>query len=406
MTRIPPPSGVDSNALKAMGFAGLSSLVTDESELVFNPVPKVKVAIKAPPNPLPHIPIPRATVSVPTQPSGNFSTGWIWAIIISCIVILVAAVNSANETSVPPTQPAAATTTSEFVVLPQPAATVEGPKVVIAALTANIREKPSAQSRLIRSFKRGERLEFVEVVEGFTQVRLPDKSLAFVASELIVPEGDFLRLNGMMPQQYLESRASEKRIESLFEQIKPLSSNLQDLLYRISNRDPLLSDKLKQVGTTQAVQITADEAAGIWFALSARAAANSGQFDDARLNARAAVEANPMNPDYHVAFALSNYSQGLTESIPVSARILVSIAPRITNTWMVFGLAQAMDENDNKSDSLATGSFILAIKLSRNPDATRKYFKDLMTKSENPRVQQLLRDAMVEEAANPTVFGF
>ena len=73
---------------------------------------------------------------------------------------------------------------------------------------------------------------------------------------------------------------------------------------------------------------------------------------------------------------------------------------------MLYGLALAMEEGEAKFDDLATGTFILAIKLSRNPDVTRKYFKDLMTKSDNPRVQQLLRDAMVEETSTPAVYGF
>ena len=392
-----------------MGFSGLESMVTEESELApwavgvpKSPTPSNKVAafsstatIARPGGAPDEAPPMSNDPRLPEQPSGKSSPGWIWAIVLVVVVLFGVALNSSRKEII--TSPAPT---------PQPAVVAAPHMVVVAALTANIREKPTAQSHLLRSLKRGERIEFVGIAGTFTQIRLADSTLAFVASELVIPEGDYNRLNGMSPQQYLDVRAPERRIESIFEQIKPLKDNVLEVLFQITNRDPLVRDKLQMIEAMRAVQIDADESAGIWFSLAARAAANSGQFDEAGLNARAAVEADPTNPDYHVAFALAKYSQGQVEPVRFAAHALAVLAPRATNTWMLFGLAEAMDDGDSKLDGLATGSFILAIKLSRNPEATRKYFKDLIAKSENPRVQQLIRDAMVEETSTPSVFGY
>ena len=396
---------------KAMGFAGLESMTTQESELLPNPV-------AACPTPSPLRPSgsvleptsnpststissisvqPTATESPQTsRNSGHSSSGWIWAVVIGAIVIFGIAVNSSRTEIKTSSDP-----------VPQPAQAVAAPsRLVVAALTANIREKPSAQSRLIKSLKRGERIEFVDIVGTFTQVKLADKTLAFVASELVIPEAHYLRLNGLSPQQYLDARKAEQRVESLLEQISPHKDSLVEVLFRITNRDALVSEKLKIIKAMRTVRIEADESAGIWYSLTARTAANLRQFDEAALNARAAIEADPVNPDYHVSFALSKYALGQVEPVKTVAQALTILAPRATNTWMLYGLALAMDESEVKSDDLATGSFILAIKLSRSPDVTRKYFKDLMTKSDNPRVQQLLRNAMVEETATPAIYGF
>lgn len=331
----------------------------------------------------------------PEQPARKSSAVWIFAVVLLVVVLFGLALNSSHK---------------EMVALPAPTpqlAVVAAPRMfVVAALTANIREKPTAQSHLLRSLKRGERIEFVGIAGTFTQIRLADSTLAFVASELVIPEANYTRLSGMSPQQYLDARAPERRIERLFEQTKPLKDNVLEVLFQISNRDPLVNGKLQMIEAMRAVQIDADESAGIWFSLSARAAANVGQFDEASLNARAAIEADPKNPDYHVAFALSKYTQGQLEPVRFAAQALAVLAPRATNTWMLYGLAEAMDDGAAKLDSLATGSFILAIKLSRNPDATRKYFTALMTKSEDPRVKQLIRDAMVEETSTRSIFGF
>ena len=338
------------------------------------------------------------------QPARKSFAVWIFAVVLLVVVLFGLALNSSHKEMVALPAP-----TPQFAVVAAPRmfVVVAAPRMfVVAALTANIREKPTAQSHLLRSLKRGEQIEFVGIAGTFTQIRLADSTLAFVASELVIPEVDYTRLSGMSPQQYLDARAPERRIERLFEQIKPLKDNVLGLLFQISNRDPLVNGKLQMIEAMRAVQIDADESAGIWFSLSARAAANVGQFVEASLNARAAIEADPKNPDYHVAFALSKYTQGQLEPVRFAAQALAVLAPRATNTWMLYGLAEAMDDGAAKLDSLATGSFILAIKLSRNPDATRKYFTALMTKSEDPQVKQLIRDAMVEETSTRSIFGF
>ena len=311
-----------------MGFAGLESIATEESELLPEPV---AARPEPPPPPRPSGPV-SGSVSSPSSPaappvsvqpnvtesqqsasnSGDSSSGWIWAVVLGAIVIFGIAFN-ASRTEIN-TSPAPST---------QPAPVAAAPsRLVVAALTANIREKPTAQSRLIKSLKRGERIEFVDMAGTFTQVRLADRTLAFVASELVIPESDYVRLNGLPPQQYLDARAAERRVESLLEQIRPQNDSLVEVLVRITNRDPLVSDKLQMIEAMRSVRIEADESAGIWYSLAARTAANLGQFDEAALNARAAIESDPMNPDYHVAFALSKYSLGQVEPVRTVAQAL------------------------------------------------------------------------------------
>ncbi|MFZ3139122.1 SH3 domain-containing protein [Polaromonas sp.] len=392
---------------RPMGFAGLDSLPAEKPELDSELTPHAAKSLvdvahvtATETADLEHMPATDKPFDVQKIPAGpspiGWSAGWIWATILGAIVIFGAALNSFRQ--VDPRQSAASAAAPSL-------KSAARKMLVVASMAANIRAKPTVQSKLLHSLKKGDRIEFVGVSGTFTQVNLADGTLAYVASELVIPESDFLRLESMSPAKYIDLRRSERRIESLFEQIEPLKDSILEILFQVSNRNAQIDEKLHMIEAIRGVVIEADGPAGIWFSLAARAAANGAQFDDASLNARAAVEADPMNADYQVAFALSNYSLGRVEPVRFASHALIAIAPRATNTWMLLGLSEAMDESETKLDSLATGSFILAIKLSRNSEATRKYFKDLIAKSKNPRVQQLLRDAMIEEALTASVFG-
>ena len=174
-------------------------------------------------------------------------------------------------------------------------------------------------------------------------------------------------------------------------------------LHQIGNRSSDTVATLSDLESAKAYTLVPDEAAAVWYGLSAKAAVSVGNYEEATWNSRAAIEADPGNADNHIALALSSYESRKFEVTKAVAKIAPFLAPRTTNAWMVLGLAEALDEKDGL-ESTATGAFILSIRLSRNPAFTRKYLSELGAKATNPRVRQLISAALNEEAANPGLF--
>ncbi|ABM39552.1 SH3 domain-containing protein [Polaromonas naphthalenivorans] len=322
-----------------------------------------------------------------------------------CVIIVSIIASKSNDATRPAENDANSASTYVEVSVP-PKATVPKITFAVASLSANVREKPTARSRQLRVLKQGEILEFIEVTGSFTRVKLLDSTLGFIASELLIPEDDFQRLKNLSARQYVDQRSDEKRLDSVQAQIKPMDDAVSEAISAISSRSPSIKASLQTIDEGRHVGIASDEAAGIWYSLAARAAANSAQFEDAVLNARAAVEAAPLNPDYYVAMGLSSYKIGYLNGLNMGATMLPILAPKSTNAWMIFGLSVATLDNEIKYDTFAIGAFVLAIKLSKNPDVTRKYFLEMSNKSDNIHLKKLLNEALDEESKNPSVFGF
>lgn len=277
------------------------------------------------------------------------------------------------------------------------------PTHAIAAINANVRSDPSTKAKVIRVVSRGENVQAIEETDSFLRVRLGDGTNGWIAKELAIPVAEVERLRGLSAQQYLEQRASEGRIEALFRQRDPQMNAFLIALYQIANRSPNTLATLTDLENAKAYTLVPDEAAAVWYGLSAKAAASIGNYEEASWNSRAAIEADPANPDYHIALALTSYEAGEYAVTMASAKIVPFLAPRTTNAWIVLGLAEALDEKEGLG-STATGAFVLAIRLSRNPAFTRKYLAELGVKTPIPRVRELTSAALAEEKENPSLF--
>jgi hypothetical protein len=277
------------------------------------------------------------------------------------------------------------------------------PSHAIAAINANVRSDPFPKAKVVRVVSRGENVQVLDETETFLRVRLGDNTDGWLAKELAIPVMDGQRLQRLSAQQYLEQRASEGRLESLVRQREPQMKIFLVALFQIANRSPETLATLNELENAKAYALVPDEPAAVWYGLSAKAATAVGNFEEAAWNSRAAIEADPANPDYHIALALSSFEAGNYEVTKAVAKMVPFLAPRTTNAWVVLGLAEALDEKDGL-DSTATGAFVLAVRLSRNPAFTRKYLSDLSTKSTLSRVRRLTALAMAEEKADPSVF--
>jgi hypothetical protein len=277
------------------------------------------------------------------------------------------------------------------------------PSLAIAAIKANLRAEPFPKAKIVRVLSRGEKLQIGNDIDAFWFVHLADGTSGWVAKELAIPVADEQRLQRLTAQQYVEQRASEGRLKELVRQREPQMKAFLVALYQIANRSTETLATLDELENAKAYTLVPDEPTAVWYGLSAKAAAAVGNFEEAAWNSRAAIEADPTNPDHHIALALNSFEAGNYEVTKAVAKIVPFLAPRTTNAWVVLGLAEALDEKDGQ-ESTATGAFVLAVRLSRNPAFTRKYLSDLSTKSTVPRVRQMTALAVAEEKANPSLF--
>jgi len=72
-----------------------------------------------------------------------------------------------------------------------------------------------------------------------------------------------------------------------------------------------------------------------------------------------------------------------------------------TNSWLVMALSMVNTPSDHPT---AKGAFLLAIKLSRDPDYTRKYLRNLAAKGNNPQASTVINAALFEDATNKRLF--
>lgn len=277
-------------------------------------------------------------------------------------------------------------------------------KVVIASIAANIRERPDVKSKIIGSYKKGEKLVYAGVTDNFTNIRLHDGRIGYIVSDLVIPEIDFARLEGLRAAQYIEIPGNKTRLNNFVDGIQSNEEKIGTTIQRVIQRDAGVHLAIHEIENHSPSAMPIDEPAGVWYSNLARAANSYKNLEEASLCGLASIMGNPLNPDSYVAWGLTNHSLGRGEALSLAAYALLALSPRTTNTWMIVGLAEAMSNKQNHNDTLATGAFILAIKFSRNQTTTRKFYKDLISTSNNPRVQRLISDALIEEAANPTLF--
>ena len=137
--------------------------------------------------------------------------------------------------------------------------------------------------------------------------------------------------------------------------------------------------------------IESDIAAGLWFSLAARAAADAGDHIDSIRLTTAAIYADPLKADYHTAMGMSAIALGQREVLKVTAAILPALAPGATNTWIVVGINAALN---GKAD-LANGALLAALDRSRNRATTVRVLRGLAMRSEDAAVLAAVNGVML-----------
>jgi hypothetical protein len=138
--------------------------------------------------------------------------------------------------------------------------------------------------------------------------------------------------------------------------------------------------------------IPRDIAAGTWFSLEARASLDSGDDEGSYRSAAAAVLGDPLNPDYHTALGYAAVKQEDKKLISAMSAVLLALAPGSTNTWVVTGVAAAMED----LPPLAAGSFAQAIERSKSRGTTLKVLKEMGGKARDPRISSAIEAALDE----------
>lgn len=335
----------------------------------------------------------------PSAQPGQSAQIWVTvgALSLLCVAIWFVSAERTSTAFVPPPEPPK-----------MPLAKAEIGNAVIttysvAALNANLRAEPTAQSRVKTTLKRGDPFALISTRDNFFEIQLPSGEFGFIAQELVLPSKDLTRLLKLPAREYVEGRLAEKRIDKLVLQTEKQKTAFVAVLFGLTNRSSSIDKYLKELQIAKAFSIEADGPASTWFALNASATMKAADYESSYWEARAAIEADPVNAEHHVAFALANYQLGNYESVKAIGRILPRLAPTSTNAWMLFALANSFDSESN--DELTKAAFVLAIKLSRNAGNTKKYFQDFAAKTPVPRIKELVNSALAEEMSNPELFA-
>lgn len=273
------------------------------------------------------------------------------------------------------------------------------PGHAVAAPRANLRTKATVSSKIKAVLKRGDTVEVQAMQGAFLQIKLADGQVGFISRELVIALDDFKRLQHTSAQDYIALRAPEKRVELLFEHTEKQKDAFLGALYSLSNGGASVAGHLKQMQDVPQSSVSADTAASTWFSLSAAAARSAGETGQALLEALAAIEADPTNPQHHVAFAWDNYRAERYEVVRAIGKFLPKIAPASSDAWLLFGFANGLTPRSD--DVLTQSAFVLALQLSKNSEATRRHFQELAVSPYHPHIRKMLDAALADDRARP-----
>jgi hypothetical protein len=163
---------------------------------------------------------------------------------------------------------------------------------------------------------------------------------------------------------------------------------------QIEGRQDGAATTISEIEGFERPAVDADTAAGRWFSLAARAAADAGDHVEAIRLTTAAIYADPLKVDYHTALGFSAIASGQRELLQVTAAILPSLAPGATNTWIVVGVNGALTGETD----LAHGALLTALDRSRNRATTVRVLRGMAARSQDDAVVAAVNAALA--AAN------
>jgi uncharacterized protein YgiM (DUF1202 family) len=332
------------------------------------------------------------TVSVSGDQSTSGSSSrvllWLGAFAVGAVV-LFAVLGGGKQGSIGPVQPIAPTEA------PVVRGQNETPRVyAVAALNANLRALPTTRSKVIGTLKRGTPVVEIDRRDGFIKLRLSGDIEGWISSDILIEMSELARLRSSSTADYIAARERFTPIERLTEHLDRMSPHVRSLLSQIEGRQDGAATTISEIERYERPVIETDSAAGLWFSLAARAAANAGDHVEAMRLTTAAIYADPLKVDYHTALGFSAIALGQRELLRVTAAILPSLAPGATNTWIVVGVNAALT---GKAD-LAHGALLAALDRSRNRDTTVRVLRRMAARSEDDAVVAAVNSALA--AAN------
>lgn len=260
----------------------------------------------------------------------------------------------------------------------------------VAALNANLRALPSTRSKVIGTLRRGAPVVEIEQRDGFIRLRGSGDVEGWISSDILIEMSDLTRLQSSSPADYIAARERFTPIERLTEHLGRLSPQVRSLLSQIEGRQDGLATTIGEIEGHERPAIETDSAAGLWFSLAARAAADAGNHDEAIRLTTAAIYADPLKPDYHTALGFSAIALGQRELLEFTAAILPALAPGATNTWIVVGINAAL----NGKTDLARGALLAALDRSRNRITTVRVLRSMAARSEDAAVVDAVNGAL------------
>lgn len=275
----------------------------------------------------------------------------------------------------------------------------ETPRVyAVAALNANLRALPSTRSKVIGTLKRGAPVVAQDQRDGFIKLRTNGDVEGWISSDIVIEMADLTRLQSTSPADYIAARERFMPIERLTEHLDRMSPQVRSLLSQIEGRQDGVATTISEIEGYERPAIEADSAAGLWFSLAARAAADAGDHVEAIRLTTAAIYADPLKVDYHTALGFSAIALGQRELLQVTAAILPSLAPGATNTWIVVGINAALIGNTD----LANGALLAALDRSRNRATTVRVLRGMAARSEDDAVVAAVNAALSAANAAPS----
>jgi hypothetical protein len=264
--------------------------------------------------------------------------------------------------------------------------------LVVAAKNANLRATPQGKAKVVGVLPRGTTITVLDESDGFVKCNPMPHIEGWIARTVLVAEAEATRLAGVSADVYVESRRRLHVLEKVRAHVEAHRPQLIALVVQASARPRNISDAIRQLeAEPKPTDIAIDPPAGLWFSLEARAMLDAGSTVESTRSALAAVFADPLNADYYTALGYAAIKSGDKEIVSAAAQVLLTLAPGSTNSWVIVGVAAALEDNPFATDALA-----VAIERSRSKPTTLKVLKEIASQTLDTRIRSAI-DAALEE---------
>jgi hypothetical protein len=247
------------------------------------------------------------------------------------------------------------------------------PDWAIAAVQANVHEHPNYRSSAF-VMTRGTQVAVLANDGKFARVVAGDGRSGWILNDYLIPSGAISYLSSTSASDYyrVRSQLAGNTVRSQSQNTVALRKQVLDAL---SIKSPSLNGLLQQLQQSNHMTFDKDIPAARWYGLESDAAKADKRYVDAMISARAAVSADPSNPDNYVRLCWAAYYARDSTTLSDTAYDLIALSPMETNTWLLVGLA--LMSGKQKFPIHAANAMTLSLQLSRDPKTTRRVLRDL-----------------------------